>query len=319
MFITNKTKEMLGELKKVPLRNIWKNEAYEFTPWLVNNLEQIGKAIGLELEFEAQEVAVGPYSADILAKDAGTDKFVVIENQLEKTDHDHLGKCITYASVLDASAVIWIASKFSEEHKKALDWLNDHTSEEIGFYGIKLELWQIDNSQPAVRFNVISEPNAVVRQASQRKEQGELSETRKTQLEFWTSFRQRLSETGKIRSLQTPRPQYWFDIALGKSGINLSNTFNTDKNEIGVRVYIGNKKVEEWFPYFESKKELIETSIGSKLVWNPYPDNRDKVIILCKPFNLQNSEDWINSVNWLVDETIKFREVFSKIIKDKMV
>lgn len=308
---------MLGEIKKVQLRKIWKNEAYDFTPWLADNLEQIGEAIGLELEFEDKEVSVGPYSADILAKDAGTDKFVVIENQLEKTNHDHLGKCITYASVLDASAVIWIASKFTDEHKKALDWLNDHTSDEIGFYGIKVELWQIDNSQPAVRFNVVSEPNAVVRQATKRKEQGELTDTRKTQLEFWTAFREKLAETGKVRSLQTPRPQYWFDVALGKSGINLSNTFNTDKNEIGVRVYIGNKKADEWLPYFESKKEIIETQIGSDLVWNPNPENRDKVITLTKHFDLENKENWKIGIDWLAEHTIKFRETFSRIIKEK--
>ena len=308
---------MLGEIKNVPLRKIWKNEAYDFTPWLAENLEQIGEAIGLELEFEATEVSVGPYSADILAKDAGTDKFVVIENQLEKTNHDHLGKCITYASVLDASAVIWIAAKFTDEHKKALDWLNDHTSDEIGFYGVKVELWQIDSSQPAVRFNVISEPNSVVRQATKRKEQGELSDTRKTQLVFWTAFREKLSESGKIRSLQTPRPQYWFDVALGKSGIHLSNTFNTDKSEIGVRVYIGNKKVDEYLPYFESKKEAIEHSIGSELVWNPNPDNRDKVIHLTKHFKLESKENWSSAIKWLVGETIKFRETFSRVIKEK--
>lgn len=308
---------MLGEIKKVQLRKIWKNEAYDFTPWLAENLEQIGEAIGLELEFEAKEVSVGPFSADILAKDTGTDKFVVIENQLEKTNHDHLGKCITYASVLDASAVIWIASRFTDEHKKALDWLNDHTSEEIGFYGIKVELWQIDNSQPAVRFNVVSQPNSAVRQATKRKEQGELTDTRKTQFEFWTEFREKLANSGKIRSLQTPRPQYWFDVALGKSGINLSNTFNTDRNEIGVRVYIGNKKADEWLPYFESKKDIIESKIGSVLVWNPNPDNRDKVITLIKHFDLENKENWKAAIDWLTEYTIKFKETFSKIIKEK--
>lgn len=308
---------MLGKIKKVQLRKIWKNEAYDFTPWLAENLEQISEAIGLELEFEEKEVSVGPFSADILAKDTGTGKFVVIENQLEKTNHDHLGKCVTYASVLDASAVIWIASKFTDEHKKALDWLNDHTSDEIGFYGMKVELWQIDNSQPAVKFNVVSEPNIAVRQATKRKEQGELTDTRKTQLEFWTAFREKLAETGKVRSLQTPRPQYWFDIALGKSGINLSNTFNTDRNEIGVRVYIGNKKADEWLPYFESKKELIETQIESELDWNPNPNNRDKVITLTKHFDLENKENWKLGIEWLAENTIKFRETFSKIIKEK--
>lgn len=308
---------MLGEIKQVPLRKIWKNEAYDFTPWLSENMERIGEAIGIELEFESKEVSVGPYSADILAKDTGTDKFVVIENQLEKTNHDHLGKCITYASVLDASAVVWIASNFTEEHKKALDWLNDHTSDEIGFYGVKVELWQIDNSQPAVRFNVVSSPNEIVRQATKRKEQGELTETRKTQLDFWTAFREKLAATGKINSLQTPRPQYWFDLALGKSGVHLSNTFNTDKNEIGVRVYIGNKQVEEWLPYFESKKELIEKEIGSQLDWNPNPDNRDKVITLTKHFDLENKDDWKQAIDWLASETIKFRELFSKMIRGK--
>jgi hypothetical protein len=308
---------MLGEIKKVPLRRIWKNEAYDFTPWLSENLEELGEALGLELEFESKEVSVGPFSADILAKDTGTDKYVVIENQLEKTNHDHLGKCVTYASVLDASAVIWVASKFTDEHKKALDWLNDHTSDDIGFYGVKLELWQIDNSQPAVRFNVVSEPNIAVRQATKRKEQGELSDTRKIQFEFWTAFRGKLEDSGKIRSLQTPRPQYWFDVALGKSGINLSNTFNTDRNEIGVRVYITNKKVDEWLPYFELKKEVIESQIGSELVWDPNPDKKDKVILLTKHFDLEEKQGWNDALDWLTKYTLKFKETFSKIIKER--
>lgn len=308
---------MLGEIKIVNLRKIWKNEYSNFTPWLSENLNLLGRAIGIELEFEAKEVSVGPFSADILAKDTGTDKFVVIENQLEKTDHDHLGKCITYASVLDASAVIWIASKFTDEHKKALDWLNDHTSEEIGFYGIKVELWQIENSLPAVRFNIVSQPNLAVRQASKSKEQTELTENRRTQLKFWEEFSTKLIETRKIGSVQSPRPQYWFDVALGKSGIHLSNTFNTETNEIGVRVYINNKKVEDWWSYFESRKVEIEQKIGTKLHWNPNPDNKDKVIMLVKAFNLEQMEEWESALNWLVDYTVRFREVFSIEIKNK--
>jgi len=308
---------MLGELKRVPLRKIWKNEAYDFTPWLAENIEIIGEATGLDLEFEAKEVSVGPFSADILAKDSGSNKYIVIENQLEKTNHDHLGKCITYSAVLDASAVIWIASKFTDEHKKALDWLNDHTSEETSFYGLKLELWQIGTSEPAVKFNVVSQPNIAVRQASKRKNQGELSDTKKIQLEFWTAFANNLEQTGKIRSIQTPRPQYWFDIALGKSGIHLSNTFNTDRNEIGVRVYIHNQKVEEWLPYFESRKELIEEKIGHELSWNPNPNNRDKVISYVEHFKLESRDNWPSAVDWLVDCTLKFQDTFKAVIKEK--
>lgn len=308
---------MLGKIKNVPLRTIWKNEAYDFTPWLAENIVELGQALGLELEFEAKEVSVGPYSADILAKDVGTGQYVVIENQLEKTNHDHLGKCITYAAVLNASAVIWVASEFTEEHKKALDWLNDHTTDEIAFYGVKIELIQIDNSSPAIQFNVKSSPNEIVRQATKRKEQGELSEAKKLQLDFWTEFKEKLKETGKIGSLQTPRPQYWFDVALGKSGISLSNTFNTWENIIGVRVYISNKVADEWLPYFENNKEEIETKIGSKLEWNPNPDNKDKVIVLTKPYELDNKDNWKEPIDWLVNQTIIFRETFAKLIREK--
>ena len=126
----------IGTLKLLDVRTLWANEARDFTPWLAqeDNIAHLGDALGIELDAVSTEVAVGPYSADILARDTGTGDYVVVENQLEKTNHDHLGKAITYASVLDASAVVWVAREFSEEHKKALDWLNDKTSDDIGRY-----------------------------------------------------------------------------------------------------------------------------------------------------------------------------------------
>ena len=268
----------LGILKTITPRQKWNNEARDFTPWLAKNIEELNKAVGLELEVENTEVAVGPYSADILAKDTGTGKYVVIENQLEKTNHDHLGKAITYASVLDASTIIWIATDFTEEHKKSLDWLNDHTSDEISFYGVQVELWQIDDSRPALRFNIISKPNQAVRQAARSKAAEDLSDKRKFQFDFWSKFKEKLAKTKKIPSLQTPRPQYWYDVTLGKSNIHISNTCNTDENTVGVRVYIRNKIADTMLPFLESRKDEIENAIGQPLIWNPNPDNRDKVI-----------------------------------------
>lgn len=305
----------LGILKTVTPRQKWNNEARDFTPWLANNIDELNKALGLELEVENTEVGVGPYSADILAKDTGTDKYVVIENQLEKTNHDHLGKAITYASVLDASTIIWIATDFTEEHKKSLDWLNDHTNDEISFYGVQLELWQIDDSKAALRFNVISKPNQAVRQAARSKASEDLSDKRKFQFDFWSKFKDKLAKTKKIPSLQTPRPQYWFDVTLGKSYIHISNTCNTDDNTVGVRIYIGNKIADTMLPFLESKKEEIESSIGQKLIWNPNPENRDKVIILQHSTDFENEKKLDESLNWLVDYTVKFRDTFSKIIK----
>lgn len=305
----------LGVLKTVTPRQKWNNEARDFTPWLANNISELNKALGLELEVENTEVSVGPYSADILAKDTGTDNYVVIENQLAKTNHDHLGKAITYASVLDASMIIWIATEFTEEHKKSLDWLNDHTNEEISFYGVQLELWQIDESKPALRFNVISKPNQAVRQAARSKSNENLSDKQKIQLDFWSKFREKLAKTKKIASLQTPRAQSWFNIPLGKSNINISNTCNTDDNIVAARIYIENKIANTMLPFLETKKDEIESSIGQNLIWNPNPDNRDKVIILQRSTFFEDEKDLEESLTWLVNYTIKFRETFSKIIK----
>ena len=144
-----------------------------------------------------------------------------------------------------------------------------------------------------------------------------LSDTRKTQLEFWKKFKERLLKSEEIEKLQTPRPQYWFDVALGKTGINLSNIFNVDRNEIGIRVYIGGKNVEEWLPYFEANKEKIETSIGYELAWNPNPKNKDKIIALSQQFDLKDKENWDDAIEWLTNNTIKFRRVFVDLIRNK--
>lgn len=305
----------LGILKTVSPRQRWNNEARDFTPWLAENIASLNSALGLELEVENVEVAVGPYSADILARDTGTGKYVVIENQLEKTNHDHLGKAITYSSVLDASAVIWIATEFTEEHKKALDWLNDHTTEDISFYGVQVELWQIDESKPALKFNVISTPNQAIRQMAKIKASDDLSDSKKFQFDFWTKFRDKLAQTKQVPSVQTPRPQYWFDVTLGKSHIHLSNTCNTWENKVGVRVYISNKVTDLMYPYLEENKEEIENLIGEKLIWNPNPDNRDKVIVLNHTTDFNDPKKVDEAIDWLVANTLRFRQAFSKFIK----
>jgi len=310
------TKE-LGKFKKLDVRTIWSSESGEFTPWLAKeeNLAKLGEAIGLELELESTEVSAGPYSADILAKDTGSDRFVVIENQLEKTNHDHLGKAITYGSALSAGAIVWIAIQFTDEHKRALDWLNENISNGIGFYGVTVELWQIDDSNPAVRFNVVSYPSESIRQAAISEASKELTEGRKLQYDFWTQFRDAMKLTGKIASLRTPRPQYWYDIPLGKSSIHLSLTANTYDNKIGVRVYLKGIVADAALKQLEPQRKAIEQEIGSQLEWNPHPGKQDKIIVLYKDADLQDRSKWNEYIGWLVQNTLKFRETFSKRVK----
>ncbi|HVM50315.1 MAG TPA: DUF4268 domain-containing protein [Candidatus Acidoferrum sp.] len=276
----------------------------------------MGEALGLELEVEHTEVAVGPYSADILARDSGSGDPVVIENQLGKTNHDHLGKAITYAAALGASTVVWIAPDFTEEHRRAVDWLNENGSGDVAFFGVRVELWQIDGSRPAVRFNVVARPPVVNVKAAAMVGAGELTEARKLQFEWWTAFRQALVDAKAVPSARAARPQYWYDVPLGKAGIHLSNIANTDDNRVGVRVYLRQRQggdaalaqLQEW------KKE-IEAEIGEPLQWNPNPDKLDKVIALYRDADLGRRDKWPEYLAWMVDRTRRFRQAFGPRLK----
>ena len=221
------SKNKLGKLQQVELRNIWTSEADDFTPWLAQeeNLILLGDAIGIELELEAQEKNVGPFRADILCKDTATDNWVLIENQLEKTDHVHLGQLLTYASGLKAVTIVWIAKRFTEEHRAALDWLNEITDDRFNFFGLEVELWQIGSSEVAPKFNVVSKPNdwskTVAAGASQIKNT-ELTDSKILQRDFWAAFSDYVKEQGSNIKTTKPLPHHWMTIAIGRSGIRLN-------------------------------------------------------------------------------------------------
>jgi len=183
----------LGLLEQVDLKNVWNNEPKEFTPWLAKseNLQLLGDAVGIELELEAQEKNVGPFRADILCKDTVNNQWVLIENQIERTDHTHLGQLLTYASGLKVVTIVWIARWFTDEHRAALDWLNEITDSRFNFFGLEIELWRIGDSPIAPKFNIVSQPNdwskTVAAGASQV--ENTLTESRLLQREFWSAFR----------------------------------------------------------------------------------------------------------------------------------
>jgi hypothetical protein len=303
----------LVKQKQISPRKMWPNEQFGFTPWLVEHIEELSETIGLDLEVIGREVSVGPYSADILAKDNDSNNYVVIENQLEKTNHDHLGKSITYASALNAKTIVWIATDFTEEHKKAFDWLNDNTNEDLAFWAIQLELWQVGEDTASMRFNIVCRPNSDIK-TIKNKSNAE-SETTKTQLAYWTKFRDKLLATKKFSSARTPRPQYWFDVTLGRSGVVLSNTCNAQKSIVGVRLYIRNSVAEIIVPALEARKEEINKALGCEPEWFPNTNAMDKTISLQYQTNLSDPEKVEEALDWQVKYTIIFHDVFSKEIK----
>lgn len=301
----------LVKLEKISPTIQWPNEAQDFTPWLANNLQELGDVIGYDLEIVGREVSVGSYWADILAKDINTNTKVVIENQLRKTDHDHLGKCVTYASVLDAKIIIWITPQFTDEHRKALEWLNDNTSSELSFFGIELSLLKVDKDKASVVFDIVVAPNEIVKDIKQKK--AGLTSTEQKQLEFWNKFRNTI--TSFVKHPQSARPQYWFDIALGKSGICLSNTYDTTTNTVGCRIYINNRIAEKMLPFLEEQKSQIETDLGFNMEWDPNPEKRDKIITITKVFDMDTQNGQNAAIAWLKEKTEIVYSVISKVVK----
>lgn len=187
--------DLLGHLEKVHLREIWASEADDFTPWLGErqNLSRLANTIGLELELHSIEERIGPFRADIVCKDIATDRLVLIENQLERTDHSHLGQLLTYAAGLDAVTIIWIAERFTNEHRAALDWLNEITNSNINFFGLEIEVWRIGNSY-APKFILVGHPNDWKKTNSVRARtvNTELPNSGQQTREYWLQFNQHL-------------------------------------------------------------------------------------------------------------------------------
>lgn len=243
-------KIQLGTLEKVDPRDYWKNEARDFTPWLAEepNIEKLGEAVGMELEVRGQEEKVGSFSADILCKDTVTDHYVVVENQLERTDHTHLGQLITYCSGLNACCFIWIARAFTEEHRAAIDWLNSITDDNFNFFGIEIELYRIGDSCPAPKFTVVSKPNGWSKSVRTQVNNGPLSDTKQLQLEYWTAFKEYIDQQKEcpLRS-QKPAAHHWTDFAIGSSQFSLSTTVNSQDMKISVWLYIKGDNAKDNF------------------------------------------------------------------------
>ena len=313
-------KKTLGTLEKVELREVWERENSDFTPWLAGeeNINILGQKIGLDLEVEAQEKSVGKFKADILCKDINTDNWVLIENQLEKTNHGHLGQLLTYATGLDAVTIVWIAASFNDEHKATLEWLNKITDENYNFFGLEIELYKIEDSKIAPNFKIVCQPDnwsqSISREAK-RIEQGEVSETKLKQYKFWTELGKELQTADTPLKLQKARPQHWTNLAVGKTGVRLAATFNTQEERVSAQLYIVRDK--SMFKALENDKEAIEKELGEKLSWQLLPEKAASRIALYRSnSDIENNDDWKEMLSWLVEKLEKLRSVFSPRLKN---
>jgi hypothetical protein len=310
--------QALGTLKNVPLRSIWISEASDFTPWLAQeeNLKILGETIGIDLDLEAQEQLVGPFRADILCKDTSDGSWVLIENQLGKTDHTHLGQLLTYAAGLDAVTIIWVASPFCDEHRAALDWLNAITDERFRFFGLEIELLRIGNSDPAPRFNITSKPNDWTKSVKREIDRGALSETQRVNYEYWDSLNRYLTEHPcRVRPVKA-QPANWITYSVGNSGALLGPFLNIKEKKIGLNFCLLSPHAKAYFDLLHLQKDEIEKEIGQELIWDKMPENKQSNIRLqLTGTDLANKDAWIAFHEWHRKTLDKFHEVFSKRIK----
>ncbi|MCW5590856.1 MAG: DUF4268 domain-containing protein [Burkholderiales bacterium] len=304
------TKPPLGRLEKVDLRKYWESESSDFTPWLAreDNIALLSEALGMELEVEDVEKDVGTFRADILCKDIATDKGVLIENQLEKTNHGHLGQIITYAAGLDVRTVVWIARTFTEEHREALIWLNEVSQDGLRFFGLEIELWKIGESAPAPKFNIVAKPNDWAKAVRGKAEEGGISEWNQGRLEFWSLFCDLARKKGTKVRVPEPRPRPYMRFTLGRSGISISavaSTFNTETNKFGLgelraQLLIQNRNAQAAFHALMKDREQIEKDFGGKLEWSESEEVNRRRIFVRRDADVENKAHWPEQAEWLL-------------------
>lgn len=313
--------QRFAPLEKQDVSDFWPHEEHDFTPWLQQQIEadsasRLEEALELDLADIEREKRVGKYSVDLYAELPEDGRTVVIENQLGNSDHDHLGKAIAYAAGLDADIIVWIAPFFNAEHRDALHWLNENSREDVDLFALRLEVWRIGDSEPAVRFNPVVEPSEFSVGGGT-----DLTETKQLQKAFWTEFRDRARKRDSVLSPRKPKARHWTNVAVGRTGIDIKFTANTQRNVAEVGLLIRNdadaydelanerSEIEQAFSGFDQElvwKEPTETSAG-----------KQRSQILCRrSFDLYEENSWEQTLEWMLDCGEQFHEVFAPRVQD---
>ena len=306
----------LGTMERITdLRTVWKHEAQDFSKWLAteDNLALLAEAVDLnEIVCAETESAVGGYSADIFAREDGTDRRIIIENQLENTNHDHLGKIITYAAGKDAEIIIWIVKKARDEHIQAVEWLNQHTDERIGFFLLEIELWRIGDSLPAPKFNVIERPN----EWAKCLKSNNLTDLRQLQLEFWQAFINHAftsdykdGEINRRFSQRTPKASKWFTFRAGTTQYTIE--FAVGKT---IQLYILTTGDRPLYDKMKADKEKIELDIGFALEWCEDAEKRRKIAI-SRDGGLESRDKWGEFFDWYCEMALTLDKVAKEYLK----
>ncbi len=310
-----KSKMAIGKLEEVDIRELWKHEQYDFSEWLSKkeNIEKLNDILGLTLVDISKETYVGSYRCDLFAKDETTGIKVIIENQLEMSNHDHLGKIITYASGLDAKVIVWIVKEAREEHRSAIEWLNNNTNSNINFFLIEIHAYKIGNSDNAPMFQVIEQPNDFIKNNKSINSNDTMNKSQSQRLEFWNQFNNVLVERGKPFNVRKATTDHWYNVAIGTSDAHIDITLVNKDSVIGVELYITDNK--ELFDKLYQRKDEIENDLGLKLDWRRLNNSKaSRIVTFIKGLNFDDHSNYNELINKTIDLAVLMRDTFKKYI-----
>ena len=306
-----------GELKKVPLRDVWSHEAIDFTPWLATNIEALGDALGLELELTEREASFGDFSLDLLAKDLGSSRTVIIENQLTQTDHDHLGKLLTYAAGFNASTVIWVSEIVRDEHRQALEWLNQRTDTETQFFAVVVEVLKIDDSKPAFNFKPVVFPNEWQKSKKQKTTENTSSKGEKYRA-YFQALIDELREVHKFTGARVGQPQNWYSFSSGIQGVVYSAVF-AQGGKARAEIYIDQGDQEKnklLFDALKDEEEEITATYGNPLEWERLDEKRASRITIYRDGMIESSDSELEEIRkWQIENLLQIKQVFAPEIQ----
>ena len=302
----------LEEIKD--LRTVWPHEALDFTPWLSqdDNIALLADAVGLDITVEETESSVGDFNVDIFASETGTERKIIIENQLEDTNHDHLGKLITYASGKSAEVIIWVVKHAREEHKAAIEWLNNHTDDKIGFFLCEIKLYRIGTSDPAVKFEVIEKPNDWTKVV---KKNESITTIQQKRYDYWMAFQDyafKNEEFSKNFKRRQPSKDHWMDFSIGSSAYHIAVSQIQKRNELDVELYICDDK--DLFHSLLQNKDSIESDAGLTFDWRELSERKASRIVIEKKVNFSDKNQWNDQFDWLIEVMIRMKKVFKKYL-----
>jgi len=313
----------LGRIETVDPRTIWKHEAHDFTPWLLANADVLGELLGMDLELEESEHPVGGFWLDLIGKDTATDHRVIIENQLEQTDHIHLGQILTYAAGTDPAIIVWVAKEFRDEHRAAIDWLNERTDENTQFFGVEIEVIRIGDSDPAPNFKLVAKPNnwgKTVRAAANMSSSD--AERHARRREFWEYMLGEIRQRRPGWTSAKTTSNNWTNLKSGTKDVDFTIQW-LQSGVLGCQVWFGSSDEAENLRRFNAvyaQRQAFEEAFGEPVEWDSMEGKKAAKIVISSDFTRNegwmdntNRAKWPNMVDWVIETQERLRAALKTI------